>query len=253
MPRKTKVTYKKVMATLKLLERAKVTEVDDTSDRLITLYKSESGLSKDAFLTSLFAEIQKLSDQITEAIKRDTGVSELLKADRVRNKSLSNLNRVLLGYSAMPIPTLKEPAEKLHKLYNKYCVKILRKNYADKSSMIESLLQAFSGEEPVNLAASLTGVKECVDDLKDSQTKFHTMRVTYEKAVAKQAQTENATALKKTLLDRINVKLVPYANTMKMVDEKKYKHFYDTIAQIITDTNAAIKLRSGKKVRKKKN
>ena len=32
--------------------------------------------------------------------------------------------------------------------------------------------------------------------------------------------------------------------TMKMVDATKYRHFADTVTQIITDTNTAIKVRS---------
>ena len=46
------------------------------------------------------------------------------------------------------------------------------------------------------------------------------------------------------MLTLINEKLVPYATTMKMVDATKYRHFADTVTQIITDTNTAIKVRS---------
>ena len=62
---------------IKLLQKARITEVDDTSDRLVALFKSETALAEDAFLKSLFTEMETLSANLTEAIKRDKGVSEL--------------------------------------------------------------------------------------------------------------------------------------------------------------------------------
>ena len=73
------------------------------------------------------------------------------------------------------------------------------------------------------LIAELQGVTECIDGIRQAQEAFNTHRVGYEKTLAH---------------------LVPYATTMKMVDETKYRHFADTVTQIITDTNTAIKVRS---------
>ena len=56
---------------IKLLQKARITEVDDTSDRLVALFKSETALAEDAFLKSLFTEMETLSANLTEAIKRD--------------------------------------------------------------------------------------------------------------------------------------------------------------------------------------
>ena len=50
--------------------------------------------------------------------------------------------------------------------------------------------------------------------------------------------------MKAPMLTLINEKLVPYAHYNEMVDATKYRHFADTVTQIITDTNTAIKVHS---------
>ena len=62
--------------------------------------------------------------------------------------------------------------------------------------------------------------------------------------MAHNVKQDSATQMKAPMLTLINEKLVPYATTMKMVDATKYRHFADTVTQIITDTNTAIKVRS---------
>lgn len=102
---------------IKLLQKARITEVDDTSDRLVALFKSETTLAEDAFLKSLFTEMETLSANLTEAIKRDKGVSELEKADKVRNNAIRTFSKVIEGYRAMPIATVKQKGERLHKVF----------------------------------------------------------------------------------------------------------------------------------------
>ena len=95
---------------IKLLQKARITEVDDTSDRLVTLFKSETALAEDAFLKSLFTEMETLSANLTEAIKRDKGVSELEKADKVRNNAIRTFSKVIEGYRACPSLPLSKRA-----------------------------------------------------------------------------------------------------------------------------------------------
>ena len=211
---------------IKLLQKARITEVDDTSDRLVALFKSETALAEDAFLKSLFTEMETLSANLTEAIKRDKGVSELEKADKVRNNAIRTFSKVIEGYRAMPIATVKQKGERLHKVFSKYGLRLIQKNYTDKSSYIAAPLKDLQSPDLTTLIAELKGVTECIDGIRQAQEAFNTHRVGYEKTLAH------------------NEKLVPYATTMKMVDATKYRHFADTVTQIITDTNTAIKVRS---------
>ena len=78
---------------IKLLKKARITEVDDTSDRLVVLFKSETALAEEAFLKSLFTEMETLSANLTDAIKR--------------NNAIRTFSKVIEGYHAMPIAIVK--------------------------------------------------------------------------------------------------------------------------------------------------
>lgn len=65
----------------KIDARVRVTEVDDVSDRLLSLFRQNKDLQSDDFLRNTFGDIQTVSDQITEAIHRDVAHSRLDEAD----------------------------------------------------------------------------------------------------------------------------------------------------------------------------
>ena len=97
----------------KLITTVRVTEISDISVRLIKVYKEERLLQKEAFLKSLFEELEILSQQIIEAIKRDNLPSKQKEADQRRNELIRSFNTALIGYRSLPVTTLKESAEKL--------------------------------------------------------------------------------------------------------------------------------------------
>lgn len=178
---------------IKLLQKARITEVDDTSDRLVALFKSETALAEDAFLKSLFTEMETLSANLTEAIKRDKGVSELEKADKVRNNAIRTFSKVIEGYRAMPIATVKQKGERLHKVFSKYGLRLIQKNYTDKSSYIAALLKDLQSPDLTTLIAELQGVTECIDGIRQAQGAFNTHRVGYEKTLAHNVKQDSAT------------------------------------------------------------
>jgi len=59
--------------------------------------------------------------------------------------------------------------------------------------------------------------------------------------------------IKNKLYDEIVeiIKFIENKYPTKMVDTTKYRHFADTVTQIITDTNTAIKVRSTRSVKGK--
>lgn len=92
----------------KLSKSARVTEVDDTSDRLLQIFAQEVPLKDEAFLKPLYAELKLLSDKITEVIKKDKVLSDLEDADAVRDEAVRNLFKIIEGYAAMPLPNLRQ-------------------------------------------------------------------------------------------------------------------------------------------------
>ncbi|MDO4782024.1 MAG: DUF6261 family protein [Capnocytophaga felis] len=235
----------------KLFTTSKTTEIGDVSERLVVLFKKETSFADDAFLVSLFEEIETLSEQIIEAIKRDVIVSKLEEVDNARGKMIRSLNNILKGYQSMPIPKLKEAGEKLYKVFSKYGVSITRESYANQSSLTESLLQDFSATELESDISTLVGVSECISELRNTQNKFNEMRLEYEKTLVAQSQKPTASQLKKLLINVINTKLVPYLIAMQLVNADKYGSFSATVTQIIEDNNISVKRRSGARNKRK--
>ena len=227
----------------KLSSVARTTEVDDTSDRLLQLYAAETALQSEPFLKPLFAEMQVLSDKITEAIRKDKVFSDLEDADTVRDGALSKIFKIVDGYRAMPMPAMSEPAERLLPIIAKFRG-TARQNYTAESSLIEALLSDLSATQPSADIAALSGLGEAVTLLRDAQTDFNTKRITYEKAMGGQSPAESATAFKKPLLDAINGKLLPYLEAMKMADAAKYASLADAVESAIESTNTAVKARA---------
>ncbi|MDO4229770.1 MAG: DUF6261 family protein [Capnocytophaga sp.] len=231
----------------KLNTSARTTEVDDVSDRLLVLFQKETALQEEAFLKSTFAEIETLSEQITEAIKRDVSLSKLEDADLRRDNLVRSLNNALVGYRSLPVASLRENADKLYAVFSKYGVKITKENYATESSLIEALLKDLSAPELKTAIESLSGVGEIITQLRAEQTAFTEIRTAHEKALSTQKNLPSASSLKRPLLEAINGKLVPYLVAMKIANPSSYKEFAEAVAQIIEATNVVIKRRSNSK------
>ncbi len=231
----------------KLFSNARTTEVDDTSDRLLLAYNAQTGLASDAFLKTIFDDIRSLSDQITDAIKRDLVFSEMEDADENVAIALRSVFTVLKGYEAMPLVQLSTAAKVLTPVADKYTLSILRLNYAAQSSNVEALLMDLSAPALKASIDVLPGVAEAIANLRAAQTAFIEKRVDYEKAMALKTADTPASELKKPLLDLINSRLIPYLDVNKMVDSATYGHLTDLVEQIVNDTNTGISRRSKKK------
>lgn len=234
----------------KLSFQARITEVDDVSNRILVLYKKEASMKKDTFLKEVFDELESISLQITEAIKRDVVLSNLEEVNKKRDNSVRILHKVLVGYLSMPIPEIKEKAEKVNSVFSKYGVKITRESYASKSSLIEALLSDLSVSELQETINELIGVKECIEQIRNEQISFTNYRLDYEKASAQQKKLQPASALRKSLLDIINGKLVTYLTAMKLSNTSEYGNFASMVSQTIDDTNTSIKKRTSTKTEK---
>lgn len=232
------------MGMKKLAYRARTTEVDDTSDRLLQLYAAQTALKSEAFLKPLFAEMQNLSDRITEAIRRDRALSDLEDADLHRDQAVTSLFKIVEGYSHIPLDSLRTPAQQLWKILSKFGTGITRENFATESSLIEALLTDLNSPDAQPKAEELPGVSEAITTLRTAQTDFNAKRVAYEQNKAGQKEAENAVTLKAPLVNLINNRLLPYLQAMKMADESKYGALANGVEQSITTTNAAIAQRA---------
>ena len=231
----------------KLFSNARTTEVDDTSDRLLLAYNAETGLASDAFLKTIFDDIRSLSDQITDAIKRDLVFSEMEDADENVAIALRSVFSILKGYEAMPLVQFSTAAKALIPVADKYTLSILRLNYAEQSSNVEALLMDLSAPALKAFIDALPGLAEAITNLRAAQNDFIEKRVAYENAMAQKIAGTPASELKKPLLDLINSRLIPYLDVNKMVNAATYGHLTDLVEQIVNATNTGISRRSKKK------
>lgn len=219
-------------------------ELDTLSDILIRMYKdssaAENALSKDTNLSLIMAEVEKLSAEITTAIKKDKVSASLDEADIARDEIIRDLGDALTGYAAIPVAVKKAAVQKLLSTFGKYGKQITAKNYAEESSLIESILEDFGAENLASDIAALDGVGDLIDLLRSAQDSFNKANDEY--TTANVGKGESATSVKKTLLAALNYKLVPYLTAVGALDS--YKAFVSKCEAEITKANANV---SGRK------
>ena len=109
--------------------------------------------------------------------------------------------------------------------------------------MIESLLTDFSDSEVQPSITALTGVSEAITLLRTSQDEFVAIRSQYDQALSQKKSQENATSLRKPILELINKKLVPYLVAMRIAEADKYEAFVANTSQIVESVNDIIRNR----------
>ena len=203
----------------KVRPSVRITDADTVSDALVRLYKDaaakKGAIGKDTALAAIMGEVEKLSADITTAIKKDKVSTSLEEADAKRDEIIRQLGTLLTGYGAIPLADKKAAAEKLLTVYNKYGKSIATETYARESSLIESMLEDFAAE---NLASSITlldGVGDLIGGLRSAQDEFN--KTNDSATAALTAKGESAYSVKKPLLAAINEKLVPYITAMGAV------------------------------------
>ena len=221
----------------KLRVNVRVTELDNTSDVIVRLYKADSALEKDDYLKSVMVEVEDLSAKITTAIKSDKTASTLDVLDAKRDEIIRSLGTLLNGYAVIPLADKKAAAEKLLATFNKY-KGITSESYANESSLIESMLEDFfeSGlDESIN---ALEGIGSYLADLRTAQDDFNAANDEFTAANANKG--ESATAIKKPLLSAINDKLVPYLTAMNMANKAVYGDFATKANAEIEKVNTSV-------------
>lgn len=219
----------------------RVTELDSLSDAIVRFYKdassdSESTLAKDANLSAVMSEVETLSAKLTTAIKSDKATSTLDEADIARDSVIRNLADALSGYAAIPVAAKKSAAENLLAVFGKYGKQITSKNYAEESSLIESLLEDLGAENLKTDVAALDGVSDLISELRSAQDDFNKASDAY--TAAKTGKGESATSVKKTLLDALNTRLVPYLTAVGAIPG--YSDFSAKVSSEIDKANSTV-------------
>ena len=224
----------------KLSTKVRVAEADTVSDILVRLHK-ESNLA-DEYLDSSFAEVEKLSAELTTAIKSDKVLSTLDEADIKRDEIIKNLGNALTGYASIPVAAKESAAEKLLLVFGKYGKSLTSKSYAEESSLIESMLEDFSADDLKSDIVALDGISELLSSLRTAQNEFN--KANDEFTAANVGKGENATSLKKKLVGVLNDKVVVYLEGMSIGNKNVYGGFASLVEAEIDKANSAVNRRT---------
>lgn len=219
----------------------RVAELDTLSDVLVRLYKDYSSdangtVAEDANLKAVMTDVESLSAALTTAIKSDKVTSSLDEADIARDEAVRSLSDALNGYAALPIPEKKAAAQNLLAIFQKYGKSITTKNYAEESSLIESLLEDLSAADAKANVETLEGVGEIIKNLRSAQDNFNKANDEFTHASVTKGQ--SASSVKKPLLEVLNTRLVPYLSAVAL--SGGYKEFALKCGAEIDKANAAV-------------
>lgn len=234
----------------KVNSRVFVTELDALSDALEREYAAacadgESAVAKDGVLKGQFGQLKDYSARNTTAIKQSPVASTLDAADSARDSVTRDLFTLSNGYTASPFAEVREAAQAVCAVLEKYGRGMTAKGYAEQTALTESLLEDLSAAGLSESVRALPGVGELVASLRTAQDGFAAAHDGYIKA--KLGKGESATSLKKPIVSLINDGIVPYLNIVAAMDG--YAAFADAVAENIKRINDTVARRvaSGKK------
>lgn len=226
----------------KLMTISRTTEVSATSERIVGAYK-KTGLSSDAHLLGLMTGLEEELALFTAAIKRMKVESELEAQDELRDGEIRSLYYLVLGLLHHPDQAIVAAAQKVFAVLEHYGLAVAGESYASESSLVGSMLADLAKpglQEPI---AALSGCAECIAKLQTAENNFDAARIAFEEEKAREGTLENATYIKRRVVNLINQKLVVYLLAMEQVTPETYGSFARTVAEIIADNNEVVKKR----------
>jgi hypothetical protein len=225
-----------------LISNSRNTEVDGTTTQIIQDYATTT-LNTDVNLELIMNPLKDKSVLLSAAIGRLKEKSVQQTNDEIRDEKIDGVYYLLLSASHNPKEKVQQAAAILLELFEQYGRKMKDESYTRESSMVNSLLNDYATDTAL---AAIADVPQCADyiaALKTAEDNFEANRLSYEAAIAQEGTQENASKLKKEVLELINSQLVPYLNVMVQLNDTIYGVFTRTVAAIIAANNEVVKKR----------
>lgn len=204
--------------------------------------------SSDNYLSGVLQRLITEQNKLSFAIKQDKATSALEYADENRDKPVSGLYNLVMGYRYHPDESISTAANTIHLVIDKYGLSnITEANYAQESALIESLLKDFEADNAKTAIALLPGVAELIATIRTAQDNFTSAFLTYTEEKANNNGKQSATKIKAAVLKLINNELVIYLRAMSIAAPDTYGNFAAATAQIIADNNDKVRRRITKK------
>ncbi len=235
----------------KLVTAAKISEVDSVSDKSVLLYNDDPQLQDDAHLKSIIGEVSEVSDQITEAVKRNQVVSNMEEVDMQVESDARTLKTITKGYAAMPDEKISAAAKIVMAVIDKFNYSMFKLPMDQQAPTVDAMIMDLSAEEVKANMALLPTVPDVFAKFIQSQTNFKNKNKEYLQAYADDKDMLSASDLRKQLLQLINGKLVVYLTSAVMMNPEKYRSYVTELEKAIEDVNTQVRLRADRKMKKK--
>ena len=226
----------------RLSAHGRTTEVSNVYSQIRSAF-NQSGLAAEAQLVKIFSALEPIAVNLNEAINRQHIESELEAKDLVRDNNIRSLFLFLQGSCHHPVETLKEAAQKLMPVLDRYGLSIIQENYVAESGFVEALLTDLAAADLQSSIAAVSGCAELIAGVKTAQDDFEATRLSFKNGKVAEANLANATRTKQNLVRLLNKTLVNYLTTMCEIDEENYGAFYRIVEQLIYDNNALVRAR----------
>lgn len=226
----------------KLLIKSRNAEVSDVANLIIETFK-KSSLNSDAFLAKVFADLIPASDQLSLAIKRMKAESELEAKDETRDNAARGVFFTVQAALYQSDETIRSAAQTVEDVLEKYGLQIIQENYTTESGLLISLLAELSKPKLQTAVTAIPGCTQLVAQLQAAQDDFEASNLALKEERGQEDQQQNATELKKTVVDVINKQLIIYLSSMQLVDVETYGSVATTVNQIISENNATVRQR----------
>lgn len=228
----------------KITSKARVTEIAALADKLLRRYASASSVANDQFLKTQFEQLERLYNDLNEAIKRTRAQSNVEEKDIARDDAVRAFSHLIDGYTFIPLPEKKEAALALKAIFDKYGKQIVSESYDNESALIDSLLNDLEAKEAKAEIAKLEGMEAAVAEMRKTQTEFKLAEDEWDAAKNVDSKALSASAATKPIVLLINDKIVSYLTAM--YDNPLYTNFADQVDQEIVEINGAVGTRSKK-------
>lgn len=229
-----------------LLSISRTTEVSAATIRMLAIFKQHKDNHEefDQFLEQSFAILEAQSERMTKVINKSRMSPDLNTKDASRDEAVRSLHYLIMGYLNHPDEQVKSAAATVNKVFQQYGLSIINKNYATETALIESLLKDLDNEDVKSALTSLSGMQQTIENLRAINTRFINARIEYEQELAAASNSENATSIKREMLETINAKIIVYLTAMSTANPEHYLTLASEIEQVVNTNNETIRKRS---------
>ena len=224
----------------------RIAELAGLSLTVARVFNADEKAQKDAFLKPNVKNLEELANNTQTAILQNKTLSTLEDADNERDEAVKTLGTLVNAYSIIPIESKKALALPLKEIFEKYAkAQITAVNYNAESTLIGSLLEDFASPSLAENEAGLDGITEALAEIRSKQDAFSKANDDFVKASKSKA--DSASSFKKPILSLFNDKIIPYLNTMRIVENADCADFANSVEGEIERANETVSKRNSKK------